>query len=65
MTRYAIFLAAPVVVGVLIAVAILLINGLRERHERRRMELREARRLDGAPLSAGSAPEVEDRRIAS
>jgi len=65
MTRYAIFLAAPVVVGVLIAVAILLINGLRERHERRRLELREARRFDGAPLSAGSAPEVEDRRIAS
>jgi hypothetical protein len=65
MTRYAIFLVAPVVGGVLIAVAVLLISGLRERRERRRVELREARRLDGARLSARPAPDVKDRRIAS
>ena len=65
MTRYAIFLVAPVVGGVLIAVAVLLISGLCERRERRRMELREARRLDRAPLPARPAPDVKDRRIAS
>ncbi len=51
MIRYAIVLAAPVVGGVLIAVAIILITELRERRERRRMALREAR--------------PKDRRIAS
>ena len=65
MTGYALFLVAPVVTGVLIAVAVLLMNGLRERCERRRMELREARRLDSAPLSARPGPDVADRRIAS
>src|SRR2546423_14167919 len=49
MIRYAIVLAAPVVGGVLIAVAIILITELRERRERRRMALREARHLDRAP----------------
>src|SRR3989442_6497976 len=64
MTRYAIFLAAPVVVGVLIAVAILLINGLRERHERRRMELREARtRRDSlCAVSSSSSIDATTRR---
>jgi len=47
MIRYAIVLAAPVVGGVLIAVAIILITELRERRERRRMALREARHLAG------------------
>jgi hypothetical protein len=65
MTRYAIFLVAPVVGGILIAVVVLLISGLRERREQKLLELREARRPDGAPLSARPAPDVEDRRIAS
>jgi len=45
MSRYVVILIVPLVVGSLIAVAILLINGLRERRERKDMELREARRL--------------------
>jgi hypothetical protein len=61
MTGYAIFLVAPIVGGILIAVAVLLVSGLRERRERRL----EARRLDGAPRSARPAPDVQDRRIAS
>jgi len=65
MIRYAIVLAAPVVGGVLIAVAIILITELRERRERRRMALREARHLDRAPISGGPAPDAKDRRIAS
>ncbi len=65
MIRYAIVLAAPVVGGVLIAVAIILITELRERRERRRMALREPRHLDRAPASGGPAPDAKDRRIAS
>jgi len=68
MSRYVVILIVPLVVGCLIAVAILLINGLRERRERKDMELREARRLnnrDFAILSARSPSEGEDRRIAS
>ena len=68
MSRYVVILIVPLVVGSLIAVAILLINGLRERHERKDMELREARRLntrDFAILSARSPSEGKDRRIAS
>ena len=65
MFRYAIFLAAPVLGGVLIAVAVILINELRERRERSRMALREARRRDGAPVSGGPAPDAKDHRIAS
>lgn len=65
MTTYAILLVAPVVGGALIAVAVLLFNGLRDHRQRRRAELREARRLDSARLPARSAPDVKDRRIAS
>ena len=69
MIRYVVLLVTPLIVGVLIAVAVLLINALRERRERTRRELYEARRLDRAPsstdLAARSAPEVGDRRIAS
>jgi hypothetical protein len=55
----------PVAVGSLIAVAVLLINGLRDRRERRDMELREAGRLnsgDYATLSTRPAPDGKDRR---
>ena len=65
MTRYAILLVAPIVGGVLIAVASLLIRGLLEVREGRRLALREARRRDRAPLSARRIPDVKDRRIAS
>jgi hypothetical protein len=68
MSRYVVILIVPLVVGSLIAVAVLLINGLRERRERKHMELRDARRLnkqDFAILSARSPSEGKDRRIAS
>jgi hypothetical protein len=68
MSRYVVVLIVPLVVGSLIAVAVLLINGLRERRERRDMELREARRLnsrDVARLSARSPSDGKDQRIAS
>ena len=45
MSRYVVILIVPIAVGSLIAVAVLLINGLRERRERRDIELREAGRL--------------------
>ena len=56
MSRYVVILIMPLVVGCLIAVAILLLNGLRERRERKDMELREAR-LECSPfrlLTAGT-----------
>jgi hypothetical protein len=68
MSRYVVILIVPLVVGSLIAVAVLLINGLRERRERRDMELREARRLnsrDVARRSARSPSDGKDQRIAS
>ena len=67
MIRYVVLLIAPLIIGALIAVAVLLINGLRERRERTRRELYEARRLDREPSSTdlAAAPEVRDRRIAS
>ena len=68
MSRYAAVLVVPLIVGILIAVTVLLINGLRERRERRHTVLGEARRLDGldyATLSARSASDGKDRRIAS
>jgi hypothetical protein len=69
MIRYVVLLVAPLVIGVLIAVAILFINGLREHRERTHRELYEARRLDRVPsspdLAARSASKVRDRRIAS
>jgi len=69
MSPYALLLIAPVIGGVLIAAAILALHGLRERHERMRRELDEARRLDRMPIRAVRAEspsaEHEDRRIAS
>jgi len=68
MSRYVVILIVPLVVGCLIAVAILLINGLREGRERKDMELREARRLDSpdyATFSARPASDGKDRRMAS
>jgi len=44
---------------------VILITGLRERRERSRMALREARRRDGAPVSGKPAPDAKDHRIAS
>jgi len=68
MSRYAALLIAPLIVGVLIAVTVLLINELRERRERRHTVLREARHLDDpdyATSSARSDADRKDRRIAS
>jgi len=68
MSRYVVILIVPLVVGSLIAVAVLLLNELRERRERKDMELREARRLnsrDVARLPARSPSDGKDRRIAS
>jgi hypothetical protein len=67
MSHYAAVLVVPLVVGVLIAVTVLLINGLRERRERRLTALCEARRLyslDDATLSARLASDDKGRRIA-
>ena len=68
MSRYVVILTVPLVVGSLIAVAVLLLNELRERRERKDMELRDSRRLnsrDVARLSARSPSDGKDRRIAS
>jgi hypothetical protein len=68
MSRYVVILIVPLVVGSLIAIVVLLINELRERRERKDMELREARRVnsrDVARLSARSPSDGKDRRIAS
>ena len=68
MSRYVVLLIVPCVVGSLIAAAVLFINGLRERRERRDMELREARRpnrRDSATLSARSPSDGKERRKAS
>jgi hypothetical protein len=62
MSRYVVILVLPLFVGSLIAVTVLLINGLRERRERRHMELRN---LDRAALSATPAADDKGRRIAS
>ena len=62
MSRYVVILLVP------IAVAVLIINGLRERRDQTGMELREARRLnsrDFAKPSARSPSDGEDRRLAS
>jgi len=68
MSRYAAVLVGPLIVGTLIAVTVLLINGLRERREQRHTVLREARRLDGpdyVTFSTRPTPDDKDRRIAS
>jgi len=67
MIRYAVLLVGPLVIGILIAIGFLLVSGLRERRERTRRELDEARRSERAPstdLAARSARDLEDRRIA-
>ena len=53
--RRSALLVVPLIVGVLIAVAVLLINGLRERRERNHTALREARRLDNLDYATLSA----------
>jgi len=68
MSRYAAVIAMPLIVGILIAVTVLLINELRERSQRRRTALRQARRLDSleyATFSARPPFDDQDRRIAS
>ena len=68
MGRYAVVLAMPLILGFLIASTVLLINELRERSQRRRRALREARRLDSleyAMFSAGPTSDDKDRRIPS
>ena len=68
MGRYAAVLVVPLIVGTLIAVTVLLINGLRQRREQRDTALRDARRLDGlddATFSARPTPDDKYRRIAS
>ena len=67
MSRYAVLLVVPLIVGILIAVTVLLINGRRERRERRHTALREARRLDSrddATFSARPTSDGKDQRIA-
>ena len=67
MSHYAAVLVVPLIVGVLIAVTVLLINGLRERRERRLTALCEARRLDSldyATFSAKPASDDKGRRVA-
>jgi hypothetical protein len=64
MSRYAAVLVVPLLVGILIAVTVLLVNGLRERREQRRMALLEARRLDRLDYATLSA-NGKDRRIPS
>jgi len=61
MIRYAILLVGPLIIGTLIAIGLLLVSGFRERRERTRRELDEARRSERAM----SAHDLEDRRIAS
>jgi hypothetical protein len=69
MIQYVILLIVPVVLGALIAAAILAFNGLRERSERSRWELGEARSLDRTPfrtdVTHGPTGDREDQRIAS
>src|SRR5262249_36915287 len=68
MSRYAAILVVPLIVGTLIAITVVLINGLRERREQRRTALREARRLNGlddATFSARPTPDDKYRHIAS
>jgi hypothetical protein len=69
MIQYAILLIVPVIIGTLIAAAILALNGLLDRNERKRRELDEARRLDRAAfrtnLSQSPAVDRTEQRIAS
>ena len=69
MIRYGVLLVAPLLIGSLVAIGVLLVNGLRERRERKRRELHEARRLERAPsftdLATRSERDLKDRRIAS
>jgi len=60
MSRYVVLLLVPLVVGSLIAIAVLLINGLRERRSLKDMELREARRLNSRDFATLSARAPSD-----
>lgn len=70
MGRYVILLIVPIIIGVLVAVVVTVINGLRQRRIDARRTLLEARRPDGALSSAGPAAkeassDLTHRRIAS
>jgi hypothetical protein len=68
MSLYAAVLVVPLIVGILIAVAVLLVNGLRERREQTQWTLRDARRVDSrdhATRSAGRSSDDKGQRIAS
>jgi len=60
MSHYAAVLGVPLIVGIMIAVTVLLINGLRERRERRLTALCEARRLDSLDYATFSAKPASD-----
>lgn len=59
MGRYVILLVAPIIIGVLIAAALVAINGLRQRHIDERLALLEERRPED------ESSDLTHRRIAS
>jgi hypothetical protein len=70
MGRYVFLLIVPIVIGVMIAAAVVVINGLRERRIDARLALLEAGHTEGAGSPADSPAEEElsdptRRRIAS
>jgi hypothetical protein len=68
MIRYAVLLVAPLIIGSLIAIVVLLITGLRERREltRSRSDGASSERAPSVVDGAARSPrEVKDRRIAS
>lgn len=68
MGRYVVLLIAPFIIGVLIAAALVLIEGLRQRGEARRvsLELERLERLEhDDPQETESSPDLTHRRIAS
>jgi hypothetical protein len=68
MGRYVILLAAPFIIGLVIAVGIVVLNELRERRLDARLGPLETDDLDDAPLTtdaaAGQASDLTQRRIA-
>ena len=68
MLRYAVIVVGPLVIGTLIAIGVLVISGMRERRQRARTELDEARRAQRAASidrAARSARDLANRRKAS
>jgi hypothetical protein len=70
MGRYAILLIVPIIIGVLIAVGVVVISGLRQHRIEARRTLLEARRPDDAlspadPAAKEESPDLTHRRIAS